>query len=317
MPSTTVVAAGSQARTSFERGRDIYNYRCYFCHGYAGDAKTLAATYLTPPPRDFSRTPAARLPRARMIQSVTHGRPGTAMQGFGNILSAEEIAAVVDFVRTAFMSGKRANTRYHTAANGWPDHDRYRAAFPFATGEVALDMPLERLTPEQQAGRRLFMGSCITCHDRARVEDEGVIWDPRAVSYPRGGYDHRQGRRPPDSTSGATPYARHDKAPQLDNLSAQERRGEAIFQKNCAFCHAADGTGQNWIGSFLDPHPRNLTDPKAMAGMTRARLKQVIQDGLPGTTMSAWRNVLTPEEINAVVAYVFRAFIPASAQKQR
>ncbi len=37
-----------------EQGRAVYNFRCYFCHGYSGDAKTLAATYLQPPPRDFS-----------------------------------------------------------------------------------------------------------------------------------------------------------------------------------------------------------------------------------------------------------------------
>ena len=33
-------------RERHERGRAIYNFRCYFCHGYSGDARTLAATYL-------------------------------------------------------------------------------------------------------------------------------------------------------------------------------------------------------------------------------------------------------------------------------
>lgn len=242
-----------------------------------------------------------------MIDAVTHGRKDTAMQSFAGLLSSEDIIAVVDFVRNNFMAGKvGGNTRYHTAENGWPDHQRYAAAFPFALGKIPLDTPWQDLTPEQQEGKRLFMSGCITCHDRARVRDPGAIWDPRAVSYPRGGY--RPHRVAPDAVSGATPYARHDVAPTLSDLSPQQRLGERLFQKNCAFCHAADGTAGNWIGHFLEPHPRNLTDTKAMAGMTRTRLKEVIRDGVENTTMSAWKTVLSDEQIDAVIAYIARAF---------
>ena len=74
--------------------------------------------------------------------------------------------------------------------------------------------------------------------------------------------------------------------------------------------HAADGSGQNWIGSFLEPHPRNLTDPQAMAGMTDKRLREVIENGLPGTTMSAWKSVLGAGDIDAIIAYISRVFYP-------
>ena len=290
------------------RGRKIYNERCYFCHGYSGDAKTLASTYLSPPPRDFTAADPAKLTRGKMIDAVTHGRKDTAMQSFAGVLSSGDIAAVVDFVRHNFMGGKvRGNTRYHTAENGWPDHKlRYGAAYPFVLGKIPLDTPWDKLTPEQREGKRLFMSGCITCHDRARVRDPGAIWDPRAVSYPRGGY--RPDQAHPDVVSGATPYARHDNAPTFGDLSPRQRRGERLFQKNCAFCHAADGTAGNWIGHFLQPHPRNLTDAKAMAGMTRVRLKQVIRDGVADTPMSAWKTVLSDEQIDAVIDYIIRAF---------
>jgi cytochrome c oxidase cbb3-type subunit 3 len=290
------------------RGRKVYNQRCYFCHGYSGDAKTLASTYLSPPPRDFTSADPAKLTRAKMIAAVTHGRKDTAMQSFAGLLSPEDIAAVVDFVRHNFMAGKvGGNTHYHTAANGWPDHKRrYGAAYPFALGKIPLNTPWDKLTPQQREGKRLFMSGCITCHDRARVRDPGAIWDPRAVSYPRGGY--RPDQSGTDATSGATPYARHGIAPTFKNLSPQQREGERLFQKNCAFCHAADGTAGNWIGHFLQPHPRNLTDTKVMAGMTRARLKRVIRDGVENTTMSAWKTVLSDEQIDAVIAYITRAF---------
>lgn len=302
------IASGSDARTDFEKGRDLYNFYCYFCHGYAGDAKTLAATYLSPPPRDFTATPLKALSRARMIKSVSDGRLGTAMAGFKNTLNAEQIERVVDFIRQAFMADEKLNTRYHTAGNGWPDHDRYAIAFPFASGEIPLDTPVERLTAEQRRGRELFMASCITCHDRAKVVDEGVEWDPRAVSYPRSGYSHRL----PDAVSAATPYSKHDVMPQLEGLSAQEKQGEALYQDNCAFCHAADGTGQNWIGAFLEPHPRDLTDKVQMQGMTIERLRLVIRDGLPGTTMPAWRYVLNEDQVGAIAAYVMRVFVKSA-----
>lgn len=237
-----------------------------------------------------------------MISSVTNGRADTAMAGFGNTLDVEQIELVVDFIRQAFMGNDKLNTRYHTEGNGWPNHDRYAIAFPFATGEIPLDTPVEQLEPAQQQGRELFMASCITCHDRARVENEGIAWDSRAVSFPRSGYSHRN----PDAVSAATPYSIHDEVPLVLDLSAQEKLGGELYQANCAFCHAADGTGQNWIGAFLEPHPRNLT---TMQDVTLKHLEGVIRDGLPGTTMPAWRYVLNEEQVGAVAAYVLRVFV--------
>ena len=234
------------------------------------------------------------------------------MKSFSHALSSPDIANVVDFVRKEFMENKAINTRYHTVENGWPDHDKYAPAFPFALGEIALDTPWESLTKEQALGKRVFLQSCITCHDRAKVNDEGVIWEPRAVSYPRNQYSHKEESvaSQTDANTGASPYAKHDVMPIIANLSASEKRGQQLFQDNCAFCHAADGTGKNWIGSFLQPHPRDLTDTEFMSSMTRTRLTQTIENGLPGTTMSAWKHVLTLEQIGNIVDYINRAFHP-------
>jgi len=302
-----VLASSVAQTTTHALGRSIYNFRCYFCHGYSGDAQTLAATYLQPRPRNFVATAVDQIGAPQMRETVAKGRPGTAMQGFESVLTSAEIAAVVDFVRHEFMLAKASNTRYHTAENGWPEHHRYTSAFAFATGAVAMDTPSERLTPQQRAGRRLFMASCVSCHDRARVNDSGAAWESHALSYPRNGFVPGDDQKV-DTVSGASPYHLHDKAPRLAGLSNQELRGEELFQDNCAFCHARDGTGRNWIGSFLQPHPRDLTDPAFMSGMTRQRLAGVIRDGLPGTSMPAWKSVLSPSQTQAVVAYVLRAF---------
>lgn len=240
------------------------------------------------------------------------GRPGTAMKPFRGILTPREAEAVVDYVRRTFMIARAPNTAYHITENGWPDHARrYAEAFPFVEGRLALSTPVEKLTPVQRRGRQLFLSACVTCHEAAGEQDK-LRWDPRAVSYPRAGYSHRDPLPAPDTVSSATPYSRHDRAPAVADLSDVEREGESLYQQNCAFCHAADGTGRNWIGTFLEPHPRDLTR-LGEQGMDRARLAEVIREGLPGTTMPAWRSVLTDRQIDAIVAYVSRvlADLPA------
>ena len=295
--------AASATSAAHEQGRALYNYRCYFCHGYSGDARTLTSSFLDPSPRDFTR---GTIPRERMLAAVRDGKPGTAMHGFSRVLTATEIELVVDFVRDEFMLAGRPNTRYHTAANGWPDHERYRHAFPFATGEIPLDRDWQELSPEQVRGKRLYLSTCISCHDRSRVLQDGEIWRKESISFPRNRYSHRQ----PDAISGASIYAQHDRIPDDPNLSPIALQGRQLWEQNCAFCHASDGTGENWIGSFLERAPRDLTDAGFMRGLTRDGLRQRIRDGLPGTSMPAWKSVLDEAEIEAIVEYIHLAFHP-------
>ena len=231
------------------------------------------------------------------------------MMAFANVLTAEEIDAVVDFVRSEFMEHARANTRYHTAENGWPEHEKYAPAYPFALGQLSIDTVSDQLTSQQQLGKEIFLASCVSCHDRGKVNNEGAIWEARPLSFPRNGYSHRLPKL--DAESGASPYAVHDQAPVTADLTPVERQGQELFQKNCAFCHAADGTGRNWIGSFLDQHPRDLTGQR-VASLTTEQLFMVISDGIKETTMPAWKTVLTNDQIRAVIAYVQRVFVAVS-----
>ena len=296
--------------SEYKLGRDVYNYRCYFCHGYSGDAKTLAAELLAVKPTNFTRLEIKTADRLAMIDVVKHGRKGTPMVGFQRLLTDEKIEAVVDFVRTEFIKNKHTNTRYHTEENGWKDHQRYAIAFPFATGEIALDTPAENLTKEQKHGYRLFMLNCITCHDKAKVDNPGAYWSSEALSYPRNQYDHRD---PPvlyDGISSASIYSYHEVEPSVDFRNETERLGRNLYQQNCAFCHGADGTGKNWIGSFLTPRPRDLSSPQFMLTVDRNKLASSIGDGIANTSMPAWRLVLNSDEINAIISYISIAFHP-------
>jgi cytochrome c oxidase cbb3-type subunit 3 len=306
-----IMAAGSESE-----GKRLYDFYCYQCHAYSGTGQTVAARTLNPPPRDFTSERARALSREQLLDAVRNGRPGTGMVGFGEVMGEAGVQAVVDYLIEAFMSGEVSDARYHTPANGWPNHERYAVAFPFARGEIPLDTPDSALTEKQLRGKRLFLSGCVTCHDSGVVNDLGPVWETRAVSFPRGVYDHRNpptGAGPADAISGATPYLRHELAPPLPEDSDLLRRGEAAYQDNCAFCHAPNGTGQNWIGSFLEPHPRDLTDPAVMQFMSPQRLEAVIREGLPDTSMPAWNDVLEDAQIAALMHYIDRVFHPLAS----
>jgi len=88
-----------------ETGRDIFFKHCKACHGNKGDGKTFAANVLNPPPKNFtSEKSKQQLTEKRMIRSVTDGRKDTAMMPWKSRLTAQEIQAVVNYIRQKLMS---------------------------------------------------------------------------------------------------------------------------------------------------------------------------------------------------------------------
>jgi len=88
------------------RGGMLYMQTCAMCHGESG--KREIAGRMQPPPTDFTSPKAAsQLTRKRMIASITNGRPGTLMKGFGNEYSKADIEAMADFIREAYMSSAK------------------------------------------------------------------------------------------------------------------------------------------------------------------------------------------------------------------
>ncbi len=140
-----------------QRGRAIYQGSCAVCHGDQGQGAVWAAGNMRIPPRDF-RTPKAanELTRERMIAAVTHGRPGTAMSGFGSQLKKDEIEAVVDFVRAAFMMpASHGISGVHAHGSGAP-----------AAADMALRFP-KGLVGDARKGRVFYEANCATCHGAA------------------------------------------------------------------------------------------------------------------------------------------------------
>ncbi|HET9785003.1 MAG TPA: c-type cytochrome [Terriglobales bacterium] len=74
----------------------------------------------------------------------------------------------------------------------------------------------------------------------------------------------------------------------------------ALFRKNCAVCHGADGHGQTAKGRKLKV--KDLTSAEVQK-LSDAELTKVITQGKP-PDMDGYADQLSKEEIQAMVAYV-------------
>ena len=137
----------------------IYTESCSVCHGDDGRGAVWGQASLATPPRNFRTEESRReLTRERMIASVTAGRPGTPMPGFGTQLSIEEIMAVVDYVRDEFMTPADA------AANRAPLLPGNTEYGPVGSGETPKDALPTEWTGDAAQGALLYAQNCVDCH---------------------------------------------------------------------------------------------------------------------------------------------------------
>lgn len=86
------------------RGKEVFLQRCVGCHGVKGDGKGPAATFLSPPPADFTDADDAccggDTGPGDFYFRILRGWTGTGMENFGERLSVDDIWRVVMFVKT-------------------------------------------------------------------------------------------------------------------------------------------------------------------------------------------------------------------------
>lgn len=78
--------------------------------------------------------------------------------------------------------------------------------------------------------------------------------------------------------------------------------GAKVFRVNCETCHGPQGMGDGPAGQALDPKPRDLS--KLQEQVEDDYLFWRIAEGKPGTSMVAWKGILTDEQIWQAVAFI-------------
>ncbi len=72
----------------------------------------------------------------------------------------------------------------------------------------------------------------------------------------------------------------------------------ALFQRNCAMCHAADGKGVAAV------HTPDFTNANVQRGLTPQDINNTIRNGKDGGRMPAWSGKLSDAEIDSLANYV-------------
>src|SRR3569832_810804 len=91
-------------------------------------------------------------------------------------------------------------------------------------------------------------------------------------------------------------------------LSAADlSRGKVLYDAHCASCHGIEGKGNGPAAAGFNPRPTDFTSAGEMAAVPFAANELAVAQGKPGTGMPGFGMVLSPEEIQAVIAYQ-RAF---------
>ena len=98
------------------------------------------------------------------------------------------------------------------------------------------------------------------------------------------------------TTLGTTAFAMKD-------AKGSAEAGEKVYRSNCLNCHGSKGKGDGPIAASLTPPPADLSNPKVQDKEDEALLS-IIQNGITGTSMPAWKNDLSNQQILDVFTYL-------------
>ncbi|HIP52796.1 MAG TPA: c-type cytochrome, partial [Chromatiales bacterium] len=190
-----------QARRKGMKGKELYDFRCAVCHGENGMGNGVAADFMYPKPRDFSlalfkykSSPGTQLPRDDdLFKTIKHGLPGTAMPGWGSLMSDDQIRSLLPVIKRFDI------------ASAWAPEDADEEAFDDDGHYLKDDFrkitemePLDGQIPYSEEsiakGKEAFLKACEECHGAEgrgnivsgkKLEDDwgNRIW-PRDLTKP-------------------------------------------------------------------------------------------------------------------------------------
>jgi mono/diheme cytochrome c family protein len=89
---------------------------------------------------------------------------------------------------------------------------------------------------------------------------------------------------------------------------------DVLYRHHCSVCHGEKGNGKSLAEYALDPPPRDFTSEKARNELSRAHMIEVLNKGTrtkkgKSTTMIAWKDHFSREQIETVVDYIIINFM--------
>ncbi|MBS1858027.1 MAG: c-type cytochrome [Acidobacteria bacterium] len=277
------------------RGRKLfYAMNCYGCHKIDGMSEGTLGPDLTEAGKKFKID--------YLWESIVEPRANLATSFMPKFnLSEDDVRALV-----IFLKSRRGVNFAET------EMDRYKAH----VANVPVVIPPG--TENVKAGEQLIAErACTACH-KLRDKDGGIAPDLSYEGLIRDNtwlMDHFKNPRsripdsimptfrfPGDDFDRITTYLVSLKTPPPPVAPAE------TFKTLCERCHGEKGDGNGKVAWYLDPNPRDFTKAAFMTSKPRERLVHSIQEGVPGTSMPPWKNVIAAQQVDGVLDYVLATF---------
>ncbi len=176
-----------------------------------------------------------------------------------------------------------------------------------------------------ERGKRVFQHNCSGCHG-VNADDHGIA-RPGLLPAPANLFHHHYSdadlatvlwdgvygsAMPPWrhlnqwDLAAVTGYVQSLEAPVTEvSMSPQELDAASrLFAANCVSCHGAHGGGDGPAAGALKPSPVNFHVRQPTADRARA----VIENGIPGSSMPAWKGRLNDNERGMLARYVLHLY---------
>ncbi len=79
--------------------------------------------------------------------------------------------------------------------------------------------------------------------------------------------------------------------------------GNELYQQYCAVCHGEEGGGDGVMTKLMNIHPADHSNPNEMNELSNNQLVNIVRRG-KGRYMPAWKDILSRDEIEALVSYI-------------
>lgn len=289
----------------YEKGRDLFLEKaCWGCHTIAGISTSSQAPELTDAGGKFTYDylhesivePAANL-------------ANTKMPKFDWVDDEETVEALA-----VYLKGQRK--------------DRLRSPDTAPIGFEGPQSVVARISePSLEAGRALFAGvdyqgsiargGCINCHSFKNSDGDptgGSIGPDLTYAYRARGEEyvkqHIINSRVHVADSIMPTFKDYNEA-ELDSLveflatfdyKLESSAGEQLYANYCLSCHGENLDGQGPVSKMLDPYPRDFR--YQFVESYRDRFKTSLQEGIKGTAMPPWKEILTDAQMDALITYI-------------
>ncbi|VGO12106.1 hypothetical protein PDESU_00656 [Pontiella desulfatans] len=290
----------------YEKGRTLFLEKaCWGCHTIEGISSSSQAPELTDAGGKFSY--------GYLVESIVDPKANdvnSKMPLFDWAHDEETVAAIA-----TYLKGQQK--------------ERLRSAESAPIGYIKPKSELARITePSVAAGMSLFAGApfegsvakggCVNCHAIRNSDGNlagGNIGPELTWTIRQRGRDyvkeHIVNSRSHVADSIMPTFKDYNDA-ELESVVSYlstldyelgEADGQKLYDTYCVSCHGDDLNGRGKLAPMLDPLPRDFSKGRFVSSY-ETRFTDSIMEGVGGTSMPAWKNILSDEQVGTLVAFI-------------